>query len=254
MKDKKAIQEEINRVQVNGKRWYEVKQGKKIIGVYPSVTSVLSATTDKSALENWAERIGQDAADKIGKDSTDRGTVMHRLCELYLNLPVDMNSKERFYETLELARADSEITQFDARASIMGGILFNNFYSTGCFDRITKVVSQEQFLYSSAGGGYAGTVDNFSLMDDGAYKVIDFKTAKKAKNEAWIENYKMQTAAYCIAIWERQGIKPDGAEIWISNEVDRHPQCFMLNWHDVTSYFKLFTAKLKMFHEMNPVK
>lgn len=254
MSKDKSIIEEINRVQVNGKRWYEVKQNGVVTGVFPSVTSVLSATSDKTALDNWAERIGQEAADKIGKDSTDRGTVMHRLCELYLNLPIEMSGKDKFYETLELARNDSEITQFDARASIMGGILFNNFYSTGCFDRITKVVSQEQFLWSTAGGGYAGTVDNFSLLDDGAHKVIDFKTAKKAKNEAWIENYKLQTSAYCIAIWERTGIKPDGAEIWISNEVDRYPQCFMLNWNDVTHYFKVFTEKLKQFHEMNSVK
>ncbi len=245
------MKETIERVQVNGKRWYQVKQGKKIIGTYPSVTSILSATSDKSHLEKWANRIGQEEADKVGKDSTDRGTVMHRLCELYLNLPQELTNLEKFNQTLELARTDDEIVRFDARAHILGGMLFNNFYSTGCFDRIKRVVSQEQFLWSTAGGGFAGTVDNFSELDDGSLKVIDFKTAKKAKKEDWIENYKMQTAAYCIAIWERTGIKPTGSEIWISNEVDRFPQCFMLNWNDVTHYFKLFNERLRMFHEMN---
>jgi genome maintenance exonuclease 1 len=246
--------EQIERVQINGKRWYQVKQGEEIIGTFPSVTSVLGSTKDKTALNNWAQRIGQEAADKVGKDSTDRGTVMHRLCELYLNLPIDLSNKDRFNETLELARTDEEIIKFDPRAIIMGAILFNNFYSTGCFDRVKQVIAQEQFLWCKAGGGFAGTVDNFSLLDDGARKVVDFKTAKKAKAEAWIEDYKMQASAYCIAIWERTGIKPDGAEIWISNEVDRFPQCFMLNWNDVTKYFKLFTERLNAFHAANPLK
>ena len=33
--------EQIERVQINGKRWYQVKQGEEIIGTFPSVTSVL---------------------------------------------------------------------------------------------------------------------------------------------------------------------------------------------------------------------
>lgn len=254
MGKKKKLEDSISRVEINGKRYYKVIEKGIEVGTFPSVTSILGSTKDKSGLDNWRNKIGDEAADKIGKDSTDRGTVMHRLCELYLNIPIGIKSEDKLQEVLEIARHDEEIRKFDNRAIIVGGQLFYNFYNTGMFEKITKVVSQEQFLWSKAAGGYAGTVDNFSLLDDGSYKVIDFKTAKKAKNEEWIEGYKLQVSAYCIAIWERLGIKPDGAEIWISNEKDRFPQCFQLSLNDIRNNFKVFTERAKLFHELHSVK
>ena len=247
---------EIRRVQVNDKRHYEIKEDGVLIGVFPSVTSILGSTGDKSGLDRWRERVGEDEAKKIGENSTNRGTVMHRLCELYLNLPHDIQPKDKLAQILDTINHDEEIKKFDTRAVIVGSQLFYNFYHSGSFDKIVKVISQEQFLWNKLvidgeDLSYAGTVDNFSQLDDGSFKVIDFKTAKKPKNEAWIENYKMQVAAYSIAIWARLKIKPDGGEIWISNEQDRFPQCFMMNFNDIKRYFDEFLKRRREFNAIN---
>jgi hypothetical protein len=246
----------IERVQIKGKRHYQVTdENGTVIGAFPSVTSVLGATKDTVGLDRWRKSIGHEAAEKVGKDSTDRGTVMHRLCELYCNMPVSMPKEEKLSEMLELSRFDKEITQFDARAIIVGSQLFYNFYQTGFFERIKEGVFQEKFLWNQLEHkgedlSYAGTVDNLSLMDDNIIKVVDFKTAKKAKDEKWIISYKKQCSAYAYAINARYGIMPEGAEIWISNEIDRYPQCFTLNSNDIKLYFKEFLKDRLKFNEI----
>lgn len=238
----------INRTEISGKRHYKVEElSGELIGIFPSVTSILGATKDKTNLEKWKNRIGEKEAEKIGKDATDRGTVMHRLCELYCTLPHDMTKDEKLKQTLELSREDDEIIQFDARAIIVGSQLFYNFYNTDFFSRIKYSIAQEKFLWTKIGGGYAGTFDNLSLMDDNIIKVVDFKTAKKPKDEKYIVDYKLQGAAYSIAIWDRYNIKPKGVEIWISNEMERFPQCYTMNENEITHYFKMFIERLNQF-------
>lgn len=246
----------IERVEVKGKRHYQVTdENGGVVGVFPSVTSILGETKDSSGLDRWRKRVGEAEAEKIGKDSTDRGTVMHRLCELYCNLPSTMSKEDKLQQMLEDCRHDQEILQFDARAIVVGSQLFYNFYQTGFFERIKEGVFQEKFLWNKLEHkgedlSYAGTVDNLSIMDDGMLKVIDFKTAKKAKDEKWIEGYKKQCAAYSYAIKERYDMMPTGAEIWISNEVDRFPQCFTLNENDIKHYFKEFLKDRIKFNEI----
>ena len=61
----------------------------------------------------------------------------------------------------------------------------------------------------------------------------------------------MQIAAYSLAYWEMNGVKPEGGEIWISNEVDNDPQCFKMNSDDIKYYFKEF---LKDRRKLNQIK
>ena len=246
----------IQRVIIKDKRHYEVKTADgKIIGAFPSVTSVLGATKDQEGLDRWRDKVGHDVAEQIGKDAVERGTVMHRLCELYCELPDNMPKDERLQAMLELSRHDKEVNQYDARAIVIGSQLFFNFYQTDFFERIVQGIFQEKFLWNhiihkGEDFSYAGTVDNFSVMDDGLKKVVDFKTAKKAKQEKWIISYKKQCAAYAHAIKERYGIMPEGAEIWISNEVDRYPQCFTLNANDIKHFFREFLKDRRTFNEI----
>jgi genome maintenance exonuclease 1 len=51
---------------------------------YYSVTSVLSATSDKSSIDVWRERIGENEADKITKNACNTGEGFHQKCENYL--------------------------------------------------------------------------------------------------------------------------------------------------------------------------
>ena len=246
----------IGRVEIKGRRHYEVKdKNGTVIGAFPSVTTILGATQNTWALDRWRKNIGEVAAHKISTDATNRGTVMHRLNELYCNLPANLDNEIKLKQTLEAARNDTELLKFDNRAIIIGGHLFYNLYYAGFFDRIEYGIFQEKFLWNKLERdgqdlSYAGTGDNLSHMITGENKLIDFKTSKRPKDDKQIHTYKKQVAAYAYAIKERYDIMPDGAEIWVSNELERTPQQFILNSNDLEKYFEEFLVDRIAFNEI----
>jgi RecB family exonuclease len=244
--------ESIKRVVMNGFRYYQVSDSTGIIGTFPSVTSVLGETSDKTGLDAWRNRVGHQKADQIGKDAANRGTVMHRLCEIYLNLPQSMPVKDRLEDALSLARLDDEIDQFDNRAKIVGGMLFYNFVKSNSFDEIKRVIAQERFLWTARDGGFAGTVDNVSELISNDVAIVDFKTARKPKDEKWIEDYKLQVSAYSVAVWDRMQVKAVTCRIWISNEVSITPQHFRMDSSEMREYYYKFRERLSRFYEAHP--
>lgn len=165
-------------LQINGpRRYYQLPNGKK----YPSVTTILSAMSDKSGLDRWRERVGEEEAQRKLVQASARGTAVHAICEKYvLNHPVDMAGEmpltTRCYYQLR------------------------NFVR----DNVNNIRSSEGQLYSDALKA-AGSVD---LVADyrGLPSIIDFKTSEKEKKEQWIENYFLQTSMYSFMLWERTGL------------------------------------------------
>lgn len=242
---------EIRRVTKNGNRYYRVTEDNVVLGEFPSVTTILGGTSDKSGLEKWKKRVGEDEARRISTLSMNRGTVMHRLIELYKPLVGD--KPERLNELKELSKDDKEINEFDTEFIHAGWEMFMKFYtnSSQYFDRVEEVLEAETFLWSVKGGGYAGTVDNVSRMKDGSIQIIDYKNSRKPKREDWIQDYYLQGAAYFVAYWERSGVKPNGIEIWIANEIDYAPQTFRLTESDISFYFKEFQNRLSKFNQLS---
>jgi len=119
------MSEQISRVEIKGKRHYQVKKDNDIIGTFPSVTTILSATSDKSGLVKWRKRVGEEEANRISTLSMNRGTVMHRLVELYKPLPGD--KKEKLNQLKELAKTDEEIIEFDQEFINEGWTMFYKF-------------------------------------------------------------------------------------------------------------------------------
>lgn len=245
----------IRRKVIDGRRYYEVTEGSKVIGLFPSITTVLGETSDKTGLDEWRNKVGHEEADRISRLSMNRGTIMHRLIELYKK--ISANSPEAKLELLkQIADGDKEINQFNDHEEgeiflTEGWKFFNKFWynHSRFFDRVNRVLAAEEFLWTTKGGGYAGTVDNISEMVDGRVLIIDYKNSRKPKREDWIQDYFIQGSAYYVAYWDRTGIKPSGVEIWIANEVDDFPQIFTLTDEDVKYYFKEFSVRLKQFHE-----
>ena len=251
------MQEQIKRVERNGMRYYQVSRDGEILGEFPSITTVLGETGDKSGLIKWKERIGEAEAKRIGELSMNRGTVMHRLIELYK--PLEGTKQERLEQLRGIATSDPEVNQYSEHPDgatwlSAGWEMFMKFYmnSSQYFDRVKRVIEAETFLWSVKGGGYAGTVDNISEMIDDTILVIDYKNSRKPKREDWIQDYFVQGSAYFVAYWERTGTKPNGVEIWIANEVDSIPQTFKLTEYDVKFYFTEFQRRLKKFKELHP--
>ena len=143
----------------------------------PSVTTVLSGTSkSKDGLIQWRNRVGEEEAERIIKQSTDIGTAVHEAIENYLN----GNSWDNFEETHDqlLAQKISE-----------------KFVNDG-LKGITEIWGLEVGLLLD--NLYAGTADCVGLYQD-IPTLIDFKTAKKIKKREWIEDYFLQGCAYANA-------------------------------------------------------
>jgi genome maintenance exonuclease 1 len=231
---------------INGKRYYIIEENK-----YPSVTTVLGAMTDSSGLDAWRKRVGEEEADRISKFSANRGTIMHQMIEYFLGSEKD-SQKERLKEAQTLIIDFSKEEGFTEEELDMGRRLFYSFYNNGFFDKISKVVSIEETLYSHQMGGYAGRVDNIYENAKAHLLILDFKTSRKRKKKDWIKNYFLQISAYFMAYWEMHGIKPHGGEIWIAVENDE-PQIFEITWEDIQEYGKEFLGMVKEYHKLYPL-
>ena len=139
----------------------------------PSVTTVLSGTS-KSAdgLIQWRNRVGEEEAERIIKQSTDIGTAVHEAIENFLN----GKSWDNFEETHDQQLARKISTKF-VNDALKG---------------ITEIWGLEVGLLLD--NLYAGTADCVGLYEN-VPTLIDFKTAKKIKKREWIEDYFLQGCA-----------------------------------------------------------
>ena len=68
------------RVEKNDVRYYRDSQENLV----PSVTSILSATGDKTGIDAWKRRVGNKAAKAIVEEATSIGSAVHLAIENYL--------------------------------------------------------------------------------------------------------------------------------------------------------------------------
>lgn len=164
-----------NCVQVNDpitkKRVYRTPDGESL----PSVTTILSATKDMTALNEWRKRIGEEKANQITREAAGVGTAMHA------NL-------ERFIAGLQRQPGNNPV---HVQANKMADIIIEN----GLKD-VDEVWAMEQSLYFP--GLYSGTTDLVAVYK-GNLSVCDYKQTNKPKKEEWVEDYKMQLVAYILA-------------------------------------------------------
>jgi hypothetical protein len=246
------MSEHIERVEVNGLRHYKVTVDDIVIGIFPSMTTILGETKDKGGLDEWRDTVGHEEADRISNLSMNRGTIMHRLIELYKG--IEGTPTERLSQLKIITSTDEEVNQFneDPNGDIWlkaGWEFFMKFWNhhEDFFDRVVKVLAAEKFIWSKR--GYAGTLDNASEMVGNKVLIIDYKNSRKPKKDEWIEDYFCQVAGYSVAFYERTGIVPTGCEIWMANEIDEKPQIFTMTYNDMKYYFKEFMKRLKLYNE-----
>ena len=172
---------------------------------YPSITTVLGATADKTWLYEWRARVGEEKANAISQAATRRGTSMHKLCERYLkneDLAADMPTSEEDKDFAELRSGDWTA----------GQLLFHGIRPA--LDRVDNVRALEVGLFSHK-LKVAGTVDCIAELD-GTLSIIDFKTSKRDKEKSGISDYFMQGAFYFAAYHEITGELPKQISILIA--------------------------------------
>lgn len=230
----------------NGGRYYVVDEGRGI--KLPSVTTILGKMQDKSGLDAWVAKVGEQKAKEISTFAANRGTFMHSLHEHYLESKFINPVEKPLQEAFKLAMAEcSSLTKEELEC---GKDLFMQFHNNSDFyDRISEVMFQEIPLWSMKGGGYAGRMDLSIWGKPRIPKVIDFKTSRRPKKEEWIDGYKMQTAAYSVALHEQHGIFPESTEIWISCETGE-VQMFEMDRAQIKYYFEKFHNMVVEYHKL----
>ena len=176
---------------VDGKRFYEDQETKKI---YPSITSVLSIR-QKEGLIKWRKSVGEEVANHVMIQAANRGTAVHNMVEDYLN-------------NVDLEQVDKYKKQFLPR------MMFNVLKPE--LSKINNIRLQEAQMFSTD-YTVAGRVDCIAEYDD-VLSIIDFKTSTKEKNEDWIENYFIQGSAYAEMYKEHFGEEVTQVVILITTE------------------------------------
>lgn len=68
----------IKQINKDGKRYYAFQNEE---GIYPSVSTIISMLEDKSFLQAWKDKVGQEEAEKIRKDCASKGNKIHDTIE-----------------------------------------------------------------------------------------------------------------------------------------------------------------------------
>ena len=160
---------ELEQINSESGRLYRTLNGNE----YPSITTVLSKTSDNTWLEKWKARIGEKEAEKISKYSAIRGTALHSYCEDYLN-------------------------NIEPIVDILDVEAFNSFKKV--LPNINNIYAMENRLYSDK-FETAGTTDLIAEYE-GIISVIDWKTSRRVKNKSQISNYFIQCVFYALAFYE----------------------------------------------------
>lgn len=152
-------------------RVYVDAAGNKI----PSVTTILGKTKDMTHLIAWKKRIGEDKAKQITEESAGLGTTMHAHLEAYI-LGEERPGGNNYGRLMAKRMADTIISE-------------------GLID-VDEAWGVEAHLHYE--NLWAGTTDLVGMFQ-GKPAIMDFKTTIKPKKREWVEDYRLQLAAYAMA-------------------------------------------------------
>ena len=182
------VYEKLERIDASSGRLYVLPNGVQV----PSVTTVLDRTKDKTALEEWANRIGQAEANRQREQAAYIGTWMHATLESVLS-----------GEPLALGR------DWQAMKGHQMAFTLANKY----FGGISAIHGSEVGLYYQ--DRYAGTTDLVATYR-GKLAIVDFKQSVKPKRYEYITDYFHQLAAYATAHDWKHGTSIDYAAVLIA--------------------------------------
>ena len=152
-------------------RVYVDEVGHKI----PSVTTILSKTKDMTHLIAWKKRVGETQAKQITEEAAGLGTTMHAHLEAYVlgqERPGGTNYGRMMAKRMADVVIDEGLVDVDEVWGVETHLHFDNLW--------------------------AGTTDLVGLYN-GKPAIMDFKTTIKPKKREWVEDYKLQLAAYSMA-------------------------------------------------------
>ena len=143
---------------------------------FPSITTVLGRQP-KDALFEWRKRVGEREANRISRQAAIKGTLVHNTLEAIVHNVTPEYDKLMPNVKLSVVSARNLLEQ-----------------------NLSEVWASECALFSKY-LKVAGRVDLVGVWD-GIPSIIDFKTSRRHKTLADIENYLIQETAYAIMFEE----------------------------------------------------
>jgi genome maintenance exonuclease 1 len=189
------------------------------------VTTILGATKDMTALNEWRKRIGEDKAAQITREAAGVGTAMHA------NL-------ERFIIGEQRQPGNNPV---HVQANAMADVIIENGLS-----KLSEVWALEQSLYFP--GLYSGTTDGIGVFD-GEPAVFDHKQTNKPKKEEWVEDYYLQLTAYILAHNEVYGTDIRRGVVFMCSR-DLQYQQFDLLSQDFNKYQDIWLDKVQEYYNI----
>jgi len=206
----------------DGARKYLTPDGSKV----SSVTTILSATADKTFLIEWRKRVGDAEATRISTESAGLGTLVHK-------------HVENFIEGIERPQGNNLV-------QILAREMSTKIIENGLPD-VTEIWGQEASLYYP--GLYAGTTDLVGLYK-GIPSIMDHKTSKKMKKAEWMEDYFIQTTAYAMAHNEVHGTDIQQGALFMVDR-DKNYQTFVIEGAEFKRYSELWLQRVEQYYQLN---
>lgn len=168
---------------------------------YPGVTRVLSQTKDMTGLDAWRERVGDEEADRIIKESQEIGTNLDTRVNDYFNGATTEIDSEYNKQGMRLFGQLSPILKNVSPIVVQGKVWSDNLRCMGYFDCL-------------------GVYENELTL-------IDVKNSKYAKKPEYLEDYWYQATAYTLCLYDMLGIKVKKVALFVALRYEPLPQIIM---------------------------
>lgn len=173
---------DIQNIDSTSGRVYETPEG-----IFPSITTVLGATANKTWLQKWIDSVGEEEANRIKEAAAERGTILHNYLErLYEEYESPTKEQAKYFIASSGLNNEKPFIK-TMTVELLKHLLVNNFRS----------VSQEFVVWDSE-LKVAGRCDGVGYWN-GNLVVIDYKTSRKKKSVSQIKDYYLQATFYCTA-------------------------------------------------------
>jgi genome maintenance exonuclease 1 len=198
-------------------------------GYLPSVTTILSATKSeesKQKLQEWKKRVGVSEADRITKEASNVGTIMHSILEHWV-LNKEYDPGNNMIHTQAKMMADKVKENISPFISEIWGSEVNLYYPDL----------------------YAGTTDLVGMWK-GKPAILDFKQTNKPKKREWIEDYFLQLSAYALAHNELYGTNITQGAIFMCSR-EGNFQLFEVSEGEFEFWKTEWTKRVERFYQIN---
>ena len=208
-----------SRIEDQGTRLYDVN-GSRL----PSVTTILGATKDQQFLKELKAKVGEAEADRIKNLSSRRGTSMHKFLEHYVQ-----------------GTGYDDLTEIGQKAKAMAEKVIDVGLTP-----VEEIYGSEVTLFYP--GLYAGSTD-LVCVHNGKDSIVDFKQSNRPKREDWIDDYKMQIAAYAMAHDYVHNSKIEQGIIMVCTP-DLYYQEFVVSGAELRQWKHKFLKRLDMYYDL----